>query len=190
MPCAERAATPTRADITYGTNSEFGFDYLRDNMATSARGLRPARPRLRDRGRGRLDPHRRGAHAADHLGRARGRRATRTTTFARIVPEGAARSRRGLRGRREAQDRRRRTESGVDKVEQALGIENLYDPRQRQLVNHLIQALKAESLYKQRRRVRRPATARSRSSTSSPAASWRAAAGPRACTRRSRPRRA
>ena len=35
---------------------------------------RPARPRLRDRGRGRLDPDRRGAHAADHLRRARDRR--------------------------------------------------------------------------------------------------------------------
>ena len=36
-----------------------------------ARRHRPARPPLRDRGRGRLDPHRRGAHAADHLRRAR-----------------------------------------------------------------------------------------------------------------------
>ena len=55
------------ADVTYGTNSEFGFDYLRDNMATSLDEHRPAQPRLRDRGRGRLDPDRRGAHAADHL---------------------------------------------------------------------------------------------------------------------------
>ena len=31
------------ADVTYGTNSEFGFDYLRDNMATVARGEGPAR---------------------------------------------------------------------------------------------------------------------------------------------------
>ena len=36
----------------------------------------------------------------------------------------------------------------IDKVERALKIENLYDPRNAQLVNHLIQALKAESLYK------------------------------------------
>ena len=40
-----------------------------------ARRDRAARPPVRDRGRGRLDPHRRGAHAADHLRRARGRRA-------------------------------------------------------------------------------------------------------------------
>ena len=54
------------ADVTYGTNNEFGFDYLRDNMVQDtadrvARGLL-----VRDRRRGRLDPDRRGAHAAHH----------------------------------------------------------------------------------------------------------------------------
>ncbi len=58
-------------DVIYGTNSEFGFDYLRDNMVGSAGALRPARPPLRDRRRGRQHPDRRGAHAADHLRRAR-----------------------------------------------------------------------------------------------------------------------
>jgi preprotein translocase subunit SecA len=38
-------------------------------------------------------------------------------------------------------------ETAIEKVERALGIDNLYDPRHVQLVNHLIQALKAESLY-------------------------------------------
>src|SRR6266508_1355734 len=38
-------------------------------------------------------------------------------------------------------------ESAIEKVERALGIENLYDPRNAQLVNHLTQALKAQSLY-------------------------------------------
>ena len=79
MPFAERKAAYA-ADITYGTNSEFGFDYLRDNMAVTLEGTRPARPRLRDRGRGRLDPHRRGADAADHLRRARDGGEDRTTT--------------------------------------------------------------------------------------------------------------
>ena len=37
------AATPTPCDVTYGTNSEFGFDYLRDNMAHVAGGEGPAR---------------------------------------------------------------------------------------------------------------------------------------------------
>ena len=36
-------APPTRADITYGTNNEFGFDYLRDNMKFDARVDGPAR---------------------------------------------------------------------------------------------------------------------------------------------------
>ncbi len=40
------------------------------------------------------------------------------------------------------------TESGIEKVERALRIENLYTPANVQLVNHLIQALKAEALYK------------------------------------------
>jgi preprotein translocase subunit SecA len=64
-----RAEAPEYAcDITYGTNNEFGFDYLRDNMAMHRRRQGAARPQLRDRRRGRLDPHRRGPHAADHLG--------------------------------------------------------------------------------------------------------------------------
>ena len=39
-------------------------------------------------------------------------------------------------------------QSALDKVERALGVDNLYDPRNVQLVNHLTQALKAQSLYK------------------------------------------
>jgi preprotein translocase subunit SecA len=54
-------------DITYATNNELGFDYLRDNMKPSSPDG-PARPQLRHRRRGRLDPDRRGADAADHLG--------------------------------------------------------------------------------------------------------------------------
>ena len=60
------------ADITYGTNNEFGFDYLRDNMVYPHLGEGAARALLRDRRRGRLDPDRRGAHAAHHLGPGRG----------------------------------------------------------------------------------------------------------------------
>ena len=56
------------ADITYSTNNELGFDYLRDNMKSSMDRDVPARAQLRHRGRGQLDPDRRGAHAADHLG--------------------------------------------------------------------------------------------------------------------------
>ena len=121
-----------------------------------ARGRRPARPLVRDRRRGRLDPDRRGAHAADHLRRAGDRR------------EGLLR----LRARREDDRRGSRPQevqkgfepdadyvfdekfktvsplpSAIEKIERALKIENLYDPRNVQLVNHLNQALKAQSLY-------------------------------------------
>ena len=82
------------------------------------------------------------------------------------------------------------TEQGVAKAERFLGIDHLYRAENGHLVNHLIQSLKAESLYKRdvdyavidgevedHRRVHRPHPRR-------------AAAGRRACTRRSRPRRA
>ena len=91
---------PTPADVTYGTNSEFGFDYLRDNMATSLEekvqhggrrsatdGGHPAH--LRDRRRGRQHPDRRGPHAADHLRRARaGRRPLRAVRPPRAADGG------------------------------------------------------------------------------------------------------
>ena len=54
-------------DITYGTNNEFGFDYLRDNMKYRPRALRAARSPLRHRRRGRQHPDRRGEDAAHHL---------------------------------------------------------------------------------------------------------------------------
>ncbi len=57
------------SDITYGTNNEFGFDYLRDNMKFDLATCVQRATLLRHRGRGGLDPHRRGAHAAHHLGR-------------------------------------------------------------------------------------------------------------------------
>ena len=56
------------ADITYATNNELGFDYLRDNMRASLEEMAQRGAQLRHRGRGRLDPDRRGADAADHLG--------------------------------------------------------------------------------------------------------------------------
>ena len=62
------------ADITYGTNTEFGFDYLRDNMVLRTDQQVAARPLLLHRRRGGLHPHRRGAHPAHHL---RSRRAGR-----------------------------------------------------------------------------------------------------------------
>ena len=75
MESAERQKAYA-CDITYGTNNEFGFDYLRDNMRPAARGddRYPKRhaagagaAALRDHRRGRQHPDRRSPHAADHL---------------------------------------------------------------------------------------------------------------------------
>ena len=60
-------------DITYGTNNEFGFDYLRDNLAYRLEDRVQRGLVVRHRRRGRFHPHRRGAHAADHF-RSRRRR--------------------------------------------------------------------------------------------------------------------
>ena len=58
-------------DVTYGTNNELGFDYLRDNMKYRLEDMGPARPHLRHCRRSRLDPDRRGADAFDHFRSAR-----------------------------------------------------------------------------------------------------------------------
>ena len=154
MPFAERKQAYD-ADITYGTNSEFGFDYLRDNMAVSLEGvvqrghsyaivdevdsilIDEARTPLIISGEPETaakiyydfarvakslnavphDPHRKGEHPDADF--------EYDEKHKTIAP----------------------TQSGVAKYERALGIENLYDPRHSQLVNHMIQALKAQSLY-------------------------------------------
>jgi preprotein translocase subunit SecA len=131
-------------DITYGTNSEFGFDYLRDNLAVSLdqtvqRGhsyaiVDEVDSILIDEARTPLIISGQPEEAPDTY-----------YTFARIA--------RKLRLDEDYEvDEKRKTvaplEQGVHKVERELGIENLYAPENGQLVNHLIQALKAESLYK------------------------------------------
>src|SRR6187402_2629420 len=160
MPYAERKAA-YQADITYGTNSEFGFDYLRDNMAVSLEGtvqrghtfaiVDEVDSILIDEARTPLiisgEPE----------------TAARTYyDFARVVRdlEGAPLTRKVMKGEDETElsgadflyDEKFKTvspaQTALDKVERALGIDNLYDPRHVQLVNHLTQALKAESLYK------------------------------------------
>jgi preprotein translocase subunit SecA len=147
------------ADITYGTNSEFGFDYLRDNMAISLEGVvqRGHRYAIVDEVDSILIDEARTPLIIS------GEPTTAAKTyydFARVV--------RGLDGVQSKGtkaedvvlaeqydylfDEKHKTvaptESGIEKVERALKVENLYDPRNVQLVNHLIQALKAESLFK------------------------------------------
>jgi len=132
------------ADVTYGTNNEFGFDYLRDNMATHI-GERVQRNHhfaivdevdsiLIDEARTPLIISGQPEQSADTY-----------YTFARIIP-------RLKKGADYEVDEKHRTvavtEDGVAKVEEALNIDNLYDHVNGQLVNHLQQALKAHALFK------------------------------------------
>ena len=156
MPFAERKEAYS-ADITYGTNSEFGFDYLRDNMATSLDNTVQRHHRfaivdevdsiLIDEARTPLiisgEPETAGKTYYDFA------RVAKTLEGAAVIP--GAKGEEAYGDADYTYDEKFKTvspfESAIEKVEQALGIENLYDPRNAQLVNHLIQALKAESLY-------------------------------------------
>ncbi|RPI21499.1 MAG: preprotein translocase subunit SecA [Acidobacteria bacterium] len=143
MPDQDRKAA-YRADITYGTNNEFGFDYLRDNMKYSLE-----------------DCVQRGHHYAivDEvdsilIDEARtpliisGPSEESTDKYYKIdklIP----------RLRRDEDfsiDEKARTvvmqEPGIEKAEKFLGIDNLYDPRNMELVHHIQQALKAHALFK------------------------------------------
>ncbi|HEY7198476.1 MAG TPA: hypothetical protein VH306_14965, partial [Gaiellaceae bacterium] len=160
MPFADRKAAYD-ADITYGTNSEFGFDYLRDNMAVTLEGTvqRGHTFAIVDEVDSILIDEARTPLIIS------GEPETAAKTyydFARVVREleGAPLTRKTMKGEDETElsgadflyDEKFKTvspaQTALDKVERALGIENLYDPRNVQLVNHLTQALKAESLYK------------------------------------------
>jgi preprotein translocase subunit SecA len=131
------------SDITYGTNAQFGFDYLRDNIATSTDQLVQRELNfaivdevdsiLVDEARTPLIISGMPETAADVYYR-----------FAAIVP-------RLKSGEDYEVDEKKQqvapTESGVEKVEKALGIENLYDDVNTNLVNHLNQALRAQTLF-------------------------------------------
>ena len=147
------------ADITYGTNSEFGFDYLRDNMAISLDGVvqRGHRFAIVDEVDSILIDEARTPLIIS------GEPTTAAKTyydFARVVKglDGAQSKGTKLDDEALAQshdflyDEKHKTvsptESGIEKVERALRIDNLYSPGNVQLVNHLIQALKAQALYK------------------------------------------
>ena len=160
MPFAQRREAYS-CDVTYGTNSEFGFDYLRDNMAVSLDGVvqRSHRYAIVDEVDSILIDEARTPLIIS------GEPETAAATyyqFARVVREleGQPATRKSAKGEDETEmsgadylyDEKFKTvspaQSSIAKVERALGIENLYDPRHVILVNHLMQALKAQSLYK------------------------------------------
>ncbi|MFL5857737.1 MAG: preprotein translocase subunit SecA, partial [Solirubrobacteraceae bacterium] len=149
------------ADVTYGTNSEFGFDYLRDNMATSLEEkVQRGHPFgivdevdniLIDEARTPLIISGAPEQAADLYAK-----------FARLAKQmKPGKTPEGMDPRAKKEfvpefdyefDEKHKTvsvsEQGVAKAERFLGIQHLYRAEHGHLVNHLIQSLKAESLYK------------------------------------------
>ncbi|MCL5037387.1 MAG: preprotein translocase subunit SecA [Chloroflexi bacterium] len=132
------------ADITYGTNNEFGFDYLRDNMVLDINQcvqrdlfyaivdevdsilIDEARTPLIISGRaeGTTDLYNRFSRIAERLKKERDYTVDEKAHSAPL------------------------TEEGVEKVQDELGLENLYDNENMELAHHINQALRAKELFK------------------------------------------
>src|ERR671937_874059 len=157
MPFNERKEAYD-ADVTYGTNSEFGFDYLRDNMAVSLEGtvqrgytyaiVDEVHSILIDEARTPLiisgEPETAAKTYYDFarvVRRLEGQ-PTKTKSSGKGIDETEA------SGADYLYDEKFKTVSpsqgAIEKVEREVGLENLYDPRNVQMVNHLTQALKAQ----------------------------------------------
>ena len=140
-PCTRKEAY--NADITYGTNNEFGFDYLRDNMTSEVQNLRQRELNfaivdevdsiLIDEAR---TPLIISAPAGDNP--------ESYYQFAKICAR--------LTPEDYILDEKRRsvtlTDEGIDKIQKMLGVDNLYSTKHTPLVYHLEQALRAEVLFK------------------------------------------
>ncbi|HIY94901.1 MAG TPA: preprotein translocase subunit SecA [Candidatus Rothia avicola] len=133
------------ADITYGTNNEFGFDYLRDNMAwtTEEQVQRGHNFAIVDEVDSILIDEARTPLIIS--GPAMGEANRWYDEFARIARTLVA-------GEDYEVDEKKRTvgvlESGIDKVEDHLGIDNLYEAQNTPLIGFLNNAIKAKELFK------------------------------------------
>jgi preprotein translocase subunit SecA len=140
-PCTRQEAY--LADITYGTNNEFGFDYLRDNMVREVDQLRQRELHyaivdevdsiLIDEARTPLIISAPSVTSGNAY-----------LQFAKVV--------RQLKPEHYEKDEKRRsvvlTDEGVEKVEKVLGITNLYSTQNIRTIYHLDQALRAQVLFK------------------------------------------
>ena len=140
-PCTRKEAY--NADITYGTNNEFGFDYLRDNMTSEVQYLRQRELNfaivdevdsiLIDEAR---TPLIISAPAGDNP--------ESYYQFAKVAGR--------LTPDDYVFDEKRRsvtlTDAGIDKVQKILGVDNLYSTKNTRLVYHMEQALRAEVVFK------------------------------------------
>ncbi|MBR3156978.1 preprotein translocase subunit SecA [Candidatus Saccharibacteria bacterium] len=140
-PCTRKEAYA--ADVTYGTNNEFGFDYLRDNMTSEVQYLRQRELNfaivdevdsiLIDEAR---TPLIISAPAGDNP--------ESYYQFAKVAAQ--------LKPEDYIFDEKRRsvtlTDAGIDKVQRILGVDNLYSTKNTRLVYHLEQAIRAEVIFK------------------------------------------
>ena len=131
------------ADITYGTNNEFGFDYLRDNMTSEVQYLRQRGLNfaivdevdsiLIDEARTPLIISAPAGDNPDSYYQF-------AKVAARLTPEDYI------------LDEKRRsvtlTDKGIEKVQEILGVDNLYSTKNTRLVYHLEQAIRAEIIFK------------------------------------------
>lgn len=141
-PCARRDAYA--ADITYGTNNEFGFDYLRDNITYDPRELRQRGFHyalvdeidsiLIDEAR---TPLIISAPTSDSE--------TLYTTFAKVVRELEPHADYKIDEKLRAIQL---TDAGIEKAEKILGIENLYTEHGIKYVHHLETAVRAQALFR------------------------------------------
>jgi preprotein translocase subunit SecA len=141
---AESKRAAYSADVTYGTNTEFGFDYLRDNMAMSKDAMvqRGHRFAIVDEVDSILIDE---ARTPLIISGPAAQSAKMYYQFAGIV--------RSLRNEDDYEvDEEKRTvvptEDGIEKVERQLGVDNLYDAVAVNYVHHLTQALFAKELYR------------------------------------------
>ncbi len=144
-PCTRKEAY--EADITYGTNSEFGFDYLRDNIEYEAHNLRQRAPHfaiidevdsiLIDEARTPLII----SAPADASG-------SLYDTFAQIA-------RTLVEGEDYTRDEKLRaiqlTDNGIEKAQRALGVENIYTDAGIKYVHHLETSVRAKALFERDR---------------------------------------
>ena len=140
-PCTRKEAYA--ADITYGTNNEFGFDYLRDNMVNETDLLRQ-----RDLNFAIVDE-------VDSILIDEARTPLIISAPAAENPEQYIRFSKvaaALKPEHYILDEKRRsvslTDEGVEKVQKLLGVKNLYSPDHVRSVYHMDQALRAQTLFR------------------------------------------
>src|SRR3989344_9698028 len=143
------------ADITYGTNNEFGFDYLRDNLEYSQGELRQSRQNFAKQnlsGQGHffaivdevdsilIDE----ARTPLIISMPDEESADLYKVFANLTPQLKENTDYNVDEKLKAVAL---TEEGIDKVEKILGIENIYEERGVRFVRHLEQALRSQALF-------------------------------------------